>query len=123
MLVAALWIINALLALAFVGAGMLKITRSKEQLQEAGMGWTEGFAPQHIKLIGMAEVLGALGLVLPLATGIAPVLAPVAALALAATMVGATVVHVRRSESPTAAVVLLVLSVMSAALGLLVLLG
>ncbi|UZN03638.1 DoxX family protein [Cellulomonas sp. S1-8] len=119
----ALWIVNGLLALAFLGAGLLKVTRTNEQLRDAGMTWTEGFTSRQVTLIGVAEVLGALGLVLPLATGIAPVLAPVAAVALAGTMVGAVVVHVRRSESPAPAVALGVLSLVSAVLGFVVLLG
>lgn len=119
----ALWTVNGLLALAFVGTGMFKLVRSKAQLRAAGMAWTEDVAPARIKLAGVAEVLGALGLVLPLATGIAPVLAPVAAVGLAGTMVAATAVHLRRRESPAPAVVLLVLSLVSAALGFVVVLG
>ncbi|ADG73166.1 DoxX family protein [Cellulomonas flavigena DSM 20109] len=117
----ALWTVNALLALAFIGTGTFKLARSKEQLRAAGMAWTDDFDAARIKLAGIAEVLGALGLVLPLATGVAPVLTPVAAVALAGTMVAATAVHLRRRESPAPAVVLLVLSLASAALGFLVL--
>lgn len=119
----ALWIVNGLLALAFVGTGTLKLARSKEQLRAAGMAWTQDVDAARIKLAGVAEVLGALGLVLPLATGVAPVLAPVAAVALAGTMVAATTVHLRRKESPAPAVVLLVLSLVSAVLGFVVVVG
>jgi uncharacterized membrane protein YphA (DoxX/SURF4 family) len=94
---AVLWIVTVLLAVAFVVAGLMKLLRSKEQL-DAGMAWSEDFSGGTIKLIGLLEVLGALGLVLPALTGIAPVLVPVAALGLAAIQVGALVTHVRRGE-------------------------
>lgn len=118
----ALWIVNALLALAFLGAGVMKLARPKEALAAGGMEYVEDFAPATIKVIGALELLGALGLILPLATGIAPILAPIAAVGLALTMAGAIVVHVRRRENTVAAVVLGVLSAASAALGFIVLL-
>ena len=119
----ALWAVNALLSLAFIGTGALKLARSKQQLHAVGMAWTADASPARIKLAGVAEVLGALGLVLPLATGIAPVLAPVTAAALAGMMVAAIALHLRRKESPAPAVVLLALSLVSAALGFVVVLG
>ena len=95
-----LWIIAGLLALVFLGSGALKVLRSKEQLQAAGMGWTEDWSPGAIRLIGGLEVLAAIGLILPAALGIAPVLVPLAATGLAIVMVGAIVVHARRRETP-----------------------
>ena len=108
-----LWIAAALLALAFLATGLLKITRSKEQLAAAGLGWTEDFSPAAIKAIGVAEVLGAIGLILPAVLDVAPVLVPVAAAGLALVMVGAAITHLRRKETQMVAVnvVLLVLAV------------
>jgi uncharacterized membrane protein len=57
-------------------------------------------SPTGIRLIGTAEVLGAIGLILPAVTHIAPILVPLAAIGLALTMVGAAVVHARRKEVP-----------------------
>jgi len=94
----ALWIAQALLALAFLGAGGMKLSQPKEKL-EATMGWVADFSQPAVRLIGAAEVLGALGLILPAATGIATVLTPLAATGLAIVMVGAAVTHARRSES------------------------
>jgi len=116
----ALWILNALLAVAFLGAGLLKITRPKPALAAAGMGWTDDYTTGRIKAIGAAEVVGAVGLILPLATGIAPILTPIAATALAIIMIGAVVTHVRRKENATPSLVLAVLSIASAVLGFLV---
>jgi hypothetical protein len=55
-------------------------------------------------LIGLLEVLGATGLILPAVTGILPGLTPLAALGLALTMIGAMLTHLRRKELPMIAV-------------------
>ncbi|MCU1442357.1 MAG: putative rane protein [Cryobacterium sp.] len=70
-----------------------------------------------VKLIGLAEVLGAIGLILPVLTGIAPVLSPIAGIGLAAIMIGAAVVHVRRNEAPGLPIGLAVLVAAAAVLG------
>ncbi|MCC2333804.1 DoxX family protein [Cellulomonas wangsupingiae] len=93
----ALWIVQILLAVAFVGAGAMKAGQPREKL-EGFLPWVADFSTPVVRFIGVAEVLGGLGLVLPAATGIAPVLTPVAATALAVTMVLAAVVHARRRE-------------------------
>jgi uncharacterized membrane protein YphA (DoxX/SURF4 family) len=107
-----LWVLASVLAAAFLGAGVMKLSRPKEQLAASGMAWTEDFSAGTIKFIGLVEVLGAIGLVLPAALDIVPVLVPLAALGLVLTMVGAVVVHVRRKEVATMApsLVLLVLA-------------
>jgi len=109
-----LWIITGLLAAAFLGAGFLKLTRPREKLREAGMGWTDDFSPGAIKGIGLAEVLGALGLILPAVTGIATILVPLAATGLLITMIGAVITHVRRHESFVPPLVLGVLALIVA---------
>lgn len=108
----ALWIVAGLLALAFLGAGVMKSTRSKERLAGAGMAWVEDFSSGMIRFIGIAEILGALGLVLPPLVGVDPVLVPIAATGLAVVMAGAVITHVRRNEyaATVPALVLLVLS-------------
>jgi len=116
----ALWIVNIIAALVFFAAGLMKAARSKEKVVVSGMGWAETVPAAGVTAIGLIEVIGALGLILPIATGIAPYLAPIAAVGLAIVMVGAIVVHVRRKESAASAVVLLLLSVVSAVLGFLV---
>jgi uncharacterized membrane protein YphA (DoxX/SURF4 family) len=119
----ALWIVNALLAFAFLGAGLMKLARPKPALAASGMAWTEDFGSPSVKLIGALEVIGAVGLIVPLLTGSAPILTPIAAVGLAVVMIAAAVVHVRRKEAATPAVVLAVVAVVSAVLGFLVVLG
>lgn len=116
----ALWIVNIVLALAFLAAGITKVSQPKAKLAGA-MAWVEDFSAGPVKLIGTAEIVGALGLVLPLFTGIAGILAPIAAVCLAVLMVGAVVIHVRRSEPYVPALALGVVSVVSAVLGFAVL--
>ena len=94
----ALWIIAGLLALAFLAAGAMKLAQPKEKLAATGMAWVEDFSPGMVKTIGALEVLGALGLILPAALGIIPVLVPIAAVGLAALMIGAAITHARRKE-------------------------
>lgn len=92
------WIVQIVLAVLFLGSGAAKMILAKEKLQAYSMAWTEDFTEPQIKLIGAAEVLGAIGLVLPWATGIAEVLTPIAAVGLALVMAGAAATHVRRKE-------------------------
>ena len=107
-----LWIIAGILAAAFLGAGLMKLTQSKEKLAASGMGWTEQFSPGAIKAIGALEVAAAIGLILPALLDTATVLVPLAALGLVLMMIGAAVTHARRKENPMIGVnvVLLVLA-------------
>jgi uncharacterized membrane protein YphA (DoxX/SURF4 family) len=106
-----LWIVAALLAVAFGAAGLMKLTQPEEKLA-ANMAYVEDFSAGAIKAIGALELLAAAGLILPAVTGIAPVLVPLAALGLVIVMAGAAVVHARRGENQMIAtnVVLLVLA-------------
>lgn len=119
----ALWIVNGLLALAFLAAGLMKSLRPAPALKAAGMNWVDDFSAPTVKSIGVIEIVGALGLVLPLLTGIAPVLAPLAAVGLLIAMIGAVTVHIRRKENATPSIVLGALALVSAVLGFLVVLG
>jgi uncharacterized membrane protein YphA (DoxX/SURF4 family) len=94
----ALWIAAGLLAAAFLAAGLMKATQPKEKLA-ANMAWVEDFSAGQVRAIGAVEVLGAIGLILPAVTMIAPVLVPLAATGLAITMVLAFVMHARRGEA------------------------
>lgn len=98
-----LWIVAGLLAAAFLAAGATKLTQPKEKLS-ATMAWTDDFSAGAIKGIGALEVLAAVGLVLPAALDIVPVLVPLAALGLVLVMVGAMATHARRKENQLIAI-------------------
>jgi len=94
----ALWIVAGLLAVAYLAAGLITLTQPKDKLGK-NMAWTEDFSARSIKLIGLVEVIGAVGLILPGIAGIAPVLVPLAATGLALLQVGAAITHLRRGET------------------------
>lgn len=124
-MIVAYFVVAALLALVALGSGVMKLVRPKAKLAEMGtpMAWTADFPEWQIKAIGAVEVLGAVGVLLPMALGILPVLSPIAALGLALVHVGAFIVHVRRGEKPYANMVIFALAGATAVLGFLVLGG
>ena len=77
----ALWIVQGLLAAMFFMAGTLKtfqVAKTREQ-----MSWAKNRSDEFIRFVGISELLGALGLILPLVTGILPWLTVFAAIGLA----------------------------------------
>ncbi|HEX6557313.1 MAG TPA: DoxX family protein [Ktedonobacteraceae bacterium] len=94
-----LWVVQILLALAFAMAGIMKATQPFEKLSER-MKWAKDVGLPGVRLIGVLEILGAIGLILPAITGILPWLTPVAAIGLVLTMIGAMITHGRRGEFP-----------------------
>jgi hypothetical protein len=107
-----LWILATVLAAVFVGTGVLKLARTRDQLAAMGQHWVEDFGQGTVRTIGVLELLGAVGLVVPPLVGVAPVLAPVAATGFVLLMAGAGITHARRGEWGNAAgtVVLLVMA-------------
>ncbi|WP_323793046.1 DoxX family protein [Nocardioides sp.] len=94
-----IWILSGLLALVFVAAGAMKLATPRAKLLEnPQMGWADDFSAPQIQAIGAIEVLGGIGVILPWLLDVLPVLTPLAALGLAATMVGAMIQHARRDE-------------------------
>jgi len=93
----ALWIVQLILAAAFLMAGFMKATQPVDQLA-AAMGWPGDIPPLLLRFIGLAEFAAALGLVLPAATRIRPVLTPLAASGLVVIMVLAFLFHIPRGE-------------------------
>jgi uncharacterized membrane protein YphA (DoxX/SURF4 family) len=89
-----LWILQALLSLIFLFAGGSKLVMSTEAMEKMSPPNSIHMPGLFIKFIGVCEVLGALGLVLPGITNIRRSLTPLAALALIVIMIGAVVVTV-----------------------------
>jgi uncharacterized membrane protein YphA (DoxX/SURF4 family) len=95
----ALWIVACVLAAAFGASGAAKVLQPREKLIAGGYAWAEDFSAAQVKLIGLVEMVGAVGLVLPAAVGVVDVLTPMAAVGLALVMVAAALVHGRRRET------------------------
>ena len=83
----ALWVVQWLLALLFLWAGGVKLVLPLEMLK--GSVALPGL---FVRFIGLAEALGAVGLILPWLLRIRPVLTPLAAAGLVIIMIGATVI-------------------------------
>jgi hypothetical protein len=106
----ALWAVAAVLTAGLLASGLIKMARPREQLVAAGMGFVEDLSPRTVKVIGILEVLAAVGLVLPAVVGVASVLVPLAALGVVLLMVGATITHLRRHEAQVIGVNLAILA-------------
>lgn len=94
----AYWIVAGVLALLYLYAGGKKLTQTREQVMPM-MCWVDRMPMSAVRTIGVLELLGAIGLILPPLTGIAPALALAAAAGLVLVQVGAITVHLRRGEA------------------------
>jgi uncharacterized membrane protein YphA (DoxX/SURF4 family) len=94
----AIWIAQILLAIVFLLAGGIKVSQRKVTLRFKIGEWVDEVTDGFINFIGFFEILGAVGLILPMALNILPVLTPTAAAGLSISMIGAMMVHNRRKE-------------------------
>ncbi len=96
---AIIWILILLLAATYAVTGASKMLASRQRLLAVpGMGWVDAAPMPYVRLIGMLELAGAIGVVVPWASGILPFLTPLAAWGLAVVQVGAIWTHVSRGE-------------------------
>jgi putative oxidoreductase len=93
-----LWIVQALLAAAYVLAGSMKAFRPLEALKKS-MTWVSAVPAGLVRFVGIAELLGAIGLILPMVTNLAPGLTVAAAAGLVLVQVCAIVFHLSRHEA------------------------
>lgn len=96
-----LWILQVLLGATFIMAGLMK--GFMYERAKVSIAWVKDFPQVVVRFIGVAELLGGLGLILPALTGILRWLTPTAATALAVVMLLATGFHIRRKETQFAA--------------------
>jgi len=93
------WILQIILAIAFLGAGAMKVITPYEALiADTNMAWANDFSATAVLIIGILEVLGASGLIIPMFVKSLRRLLPLAALGLALTMAGASITHIWRDE-------------------------
>lgn len=95
----ALWIVQAFLAFMFFFAGLMKTTRSPEGLVELGWAWATTMPAWFIVFLGVIEILGAIGIILPAASRILPWLTPLAAAGMAFVQISAITLHTARGET------------------------
>ena len=93
----AYWVVASILAVLYLYAGGIKVVQSKDQLRPM-MEWVDIMPLGLVRVIGVLEVLGALGLILPPLTGVAPGVALAAAIGLVLLQVGATALHLSRHD-------------------------
>jgi hypothetical protein len=94
-----LWIAAGLLALVALTGGFTKTFIPKEKLEHhEGAAWTRDFSPGFVRTLGVLELLAAIGLILPAAVEVAPVMVPVTAVCWVALMVGAMITHGRLGQ-------------------------
>jgi hypothetical protein len=106
----AVWIVTGLLALAMLSAGGMKLAIPRAKLMQR-MHWAKTWRDGSVKLLGLAEVLGAVGLIVPQVTGRLPILTPIAAVCLVVLMLGAVKTHVDLKEPVVAPGILALLGV------------
>ncbi|MGO4537729.1 DoxX family protein [Paenibacillus sp. 2TAB19] len=92
----ALWIVSGLAALGFIYSGSLKAFQYEKA--KASWGWVKDVSKGFVVFIGLAELLGAVGIILPQALNVVPVWTPIAATALAAVVLFGALLHVNRKE-------------------------
>ncbi|HEX6542160.1 MAG TPA: DoxX family protein [Ktedonobacterales bacterium] len=92
-----LWIVQCLLAVAYLLAGAPKASLPITALSKR-VDWIGAVPAALVRFIGVAELLGAIGLILPMLTGILPWLTVAAAMGLAVLQVCATLFHITRGE-------------------------
>jgi len=105
-----LWIVQSLLALAFIAAGTMKLFAYEKYKTMSEKKGPTGLTRGLITFIGIAELAGGLGVVLPAATNIAPWLSPWAAVGIATIMLLAIGFHARRRESMVAPAIFFLLA-------------
>ena len=93
----ALWIVRSLLALAFLLTGWTKAVTPVGRLGSY-KAWVTATPVALVRGIGIAELVGAIGLILPVLTGMVPWLTIAAAIGLAVVMASAAVFHAARKE-------------------------
>jgi hypothetical protein len=108
-----LWVLQILLAVGIFGASYGHTLAFEQTKQRPGMGWLADVGRTNMLVIGGLEALGAVGLILPAATGVLPWLTPVAAACLAVLMALAAVYHLRRPNEGRNVVLNVVLGVIA----------
>lgn len=98
---AMLWVVQGFLFFIFLFSGIMKATQPERKLVANGQTGVEGLSAPFIKFIGISEVMGAFGLMLPQLLKTMPALTPLAAACLGIIMIPAGIIHYKRGEKKT----------------------
>jgi uncharacterized membrane protein YphA (DoxX/SURF4 family) len=94
----ALWILQSLIAAAFLYSGTQKSLYSEQKLVAIGQTGVEGLPIALIRFIGVSEILGTIGIILPMLLHILPILTTISAICFAVIMIPAAIIHYKRHE-------------------------
>lgn len=92
-----IWVIQCISATIFSIDGLLKLITPKEILEEK-IGWVKDYHNSTVRIIGFCEFMGAIGLVVPMALDVFPIITPIAAVFLVIIMLLVARVHLIRKE-------------------------
>ena len=110
-----LWVFQAFLAAIFLFAGGMKFFGIEKVLKDAAQGPGKLSLKRPIlHFIGVSELAGSLGVILPMLTGVMPQLTPTAAAGLTVVMILATGFHIQRKDPASKTITTLVLSALCA---------
>lgn len=102
----ALWVVQVLLALLFLGAGFAKVATPLPELAQS-LPYTADLPGALVRFIGASEIAGALGLLLPSMLRVFPILTPLAGAGLSVVMALATLFHLSRGETSAIGITIL----------------
>jgi len=92
-----LWFLQAFLAFTFIYSGTCKLLLPIQKLVAMGQTGIQGLPIWFVRFIGIAELLGAVGLILPWLLSLYPILTPVSAICLSFIMPFAAIIHYKRA--------------------------
>ena len=92
-----IWVVQCISATIFGISGLLKLVTPKDILEEK-IGWLRDYSALTVRFIGLCELLGAIGLVVPMALDIFPIFTPIAATGLVIIMLLGARAHLIRKE-------------------------
>ena len=92
------WILQGIISVFFLMSGGMKLATPYAEFVET-MPYAEDFSANTIMLIGILEILGVIGMSLPLIINKLKFFSPLSAIGLTGTMIGAILVHIGRSEA------------------------
>ena len=109
-----LWILQVCLSVLFITFGYMKLVKSKDELKGMDtLHYVDDFSERNLKLIGILEVLGGIGLILPQLTDILPWLVTLSSFGLVITMLVAMIVHLRRGDGLKSVMINIILMLMA----------